>query len=315
MLTLWLSAGIAFSQQVQVLDLRDRWRFTIGDREEYASISYDDKNWEYIEVPAAWESQGFSNYNGFAWYRYSFDGDELTYTDNLILNLGYIDDVHEVYLNNELLGFKGSFPPDYYTAYNAFNEYTIPPKLINPEGKNVIAVKVYDLTQDGGIVKGRDIGIWSTPHREAFQTLEGIWKFTTDSPFDWQDPELDDSEWDQILVPSFWRSKHIKRRSKSYAYYRKDFYLNEETTDRDLYLVLGKIDDFDRTYVNGKLVGATKDDLDLGDSRSYREERVYRIPMEILNQNGRNVIAVEVEDIGGDAGIYEGPIGIMMDRR
>ena len=141
--------------------------------------------------------------------------------------------------------------------------------------------------------------------------LEGVWKFRTDYVENWEELD-DDSEWDNILVPSFWRSKHIKwgRQINSTAWYRKEFYLSEELKGKDLQVFLGKIDDFDFVYLNGKLIGSTKDNRRLGLSTSYREFRIYEISSEDINQDGLNVIAIKVEDIGGDAGIYEGPIGI-----
>jgi len=309
-----MSVYIANAQAIRVIDLRSEWKFTIGGDEKYLDPKYDDSKWETIGVPSPWEDEGFANYNGYACYRYSFDGSELKDMENLVLNLGYIDDVHEAYLNGELLGFKGSFPPDYYTAFNALNEYAIPNSLINTKGENVIAVKVYDLTKDGGIVKGDDIGIWANPSIQNFMNLEGVWKFTTEYIQDWQEPGINDQEWDNILVPSFWRSKHIKwgRQIKSNAWYRKEFYLPKELKGKDLKVFLGKIDDFDFAYLNGKRIGSTKDNLPFGESNSYSELRIYEINKNEINQNGLNVIAIKVEDIGGDAGIYEGPIGISL---
>ncbi|MEO9484301.1 MAG: beta galactosidase jelly roll domain-containing protein [Ekhidna sp.] len=300
---------LGMGQKAKVLNLATDWRFTIGDREEYSTIDYDDSNWEEIQVPSAWENEGFANYNGFAWYRFTFDGADLKGFSNLFVNLGYIDDVHEAYLNETLIGFKGSFPPDYYTAYDALNEYPLPEKTINREGKNVLAVKVYDLVKDGGIVKG-NVGIYfNATIEKSFYSLEGIWKFTTERKPFWEQVGFKDDAWDNIVVPSFWRSKHIKR-SNGFGWYRKEFVLPDNLKNQDIYMVLGKIDDFDYTYVNGKLVGRTKDYKPFGESNSYQEFRIYKIPKELLKQEGNNVIAVQVEDIGIDAGIYEGPIGL-----
>lgn len=140
-----LSPIFIFCQKTKVLDLNSKWKFTIGDREEYKNPKYDDSSWESIRVGTPWENEGFANYNGYAWYRYDFDGYDLKGFTNLMISLGYIDDVHEAYFNGTLIGFKGSFPPDFYTAYDAYNEYSIPPSAINYEGKNVIAIKVYDV--------------------------------------------------------------------------------------------------------------------------------------------------------------------------
>ncbi|MEM7299115.1 MAG: glycoside hydrolase, partial [Bacteroidota bacterium] len=83
------------AQKKMALSLEGDWKFTIGDREEYMLPDYDDSSWEKIEVPSPWENEGFANYNGYAWYRVTFDGRDLEGFYNLILNLGYIDDVHE----------------------------------------------------------------------------------------------------------------------------------------------------------------------------------------------------------------------------
>ncbi len=304
-----LTSLLVEAQKTKILGLDGKWRFTIGDREEYAQPDCNDSNWEKIKVGTPWENEGFENYNGYAWYRYEFDGSQLGEFENLILSLGYIDDVHEAYLNGKLIGFKGSFPPDYYTAYDAFNEYALPESAINRNGKNVIGVKVYDLHQDGGIVKGKPAIYFEADVFEGFYNLEGVWKFSTNRDRFWEEWDYDDSDWENIVVPSYWRSKHIKR-SKGYGWYRKDFRVPQDLRNKDLYLILGKIDDFDYTYINGKLIGRTKDFLPFGESESYNQLRVYKIPKELLKPTGRNVVAVSVEDIGIDAGIYDGPVGL-----
>jgi sialate O-acetylesterase len=80
--------------------------------------------------------------------------------------------------------------------------------------------------------------------------------------------------------------------------------------DVDLILLLGRIDDFDKTYLNGKLIGQTKDGRPYGDSHSFEELRAYKIPTGLLKTSGVNTIEVFVEDMGNIGGIYEGPVGI-----
>jgi sialate O-acetylesterase len=79
--------------------------------------------------------------------------------------------------------------------------------------------------------------------------------------------------------------------------------------EEDLVLILGKIDDFDRTYLNGKLIGQTNDNRSFGRSQSFNEQRAYTIPSGLLKA-GANVVEVFVQDIGNIGGIYEGPVGI-----
>ena len=308
-LLLLISTTLVEAQRTKVVDLDGRWKFTIGDREEYINPDYDDSSWEKIRVGTPWENEGFTNYNGYAWYRYEFQGSDLGDFGNLMITLGYIDDVHEAYLNGVLIGFKGSFPPNYYTAYNALNEYALPETAINRDGKNVIGIKVYDIHKDGGLVKGNPAIYIEAEAFEDFYSLEGVWKFSTDRDSYWEELNYDDTDWENIVVPSHWRSKHIKR-SKGFGWYRKTFRVPQSLRGKDIYLVLGRIDDFDYTYVNGKLVGRTKDFLPFGQSESYSQLRIYKIPKELLKPTSTNVIAVSVEDIGIDAGIYDGPVGL-----
>jgi len=59
-----------------------------------------------------------------------------------------------VFFNGVKIGFSGGFPPNYYTAWNAEREYRIPNELLNYNGDNVIAVRIYDKGGEGGIYSG-----------------------------------------------------------------------------------------------------------------------------------------------------------------
>ena len=57
------------------------------------------------------------------------------------------------------------------------------------------------------------------------------------------------------------------------------------------------IDDNDRTYVNGILVGSAS---------VWNKKRIYEVPGKIL-KSGKNIVAIRVEDGGGGGGIYGNP--------
>ncbi len=295
----------------RLVDLRGYWKFNIGDDMNWVDASYDDRDWEDIFVPADWENEGFHGYDGYAWYRVGFELD-LDRDDNneLYLDLGYVDDVDEVYINGVLIGRTGSFPPRFGTAYNSKRFYFIPNEVLNLNGVNTIAVRVFDATLNGGIVSGR-IGIYINRYPvENSMILSGLWKFERGANREWLDPDFDDSDWARVVVPGFWHEfKNI--RPGRFGTYRKRFQLPERMRNLDdLVLVLGKIDDYDRVYLNGHLIGETYDNGRYGTSDSYQVRRVYGIDEDHINRLGDNIITVEVEDIGGDAGIYEGPVGI-----
>ncbi len=290
----------------QLIDLNGRWKFALGDQQNRSLKDFDDSDWEWIKVPAQWENQGFHGFDGFAWYRTSFNGSRLPKGVKVFLNMGFVDDADEVYFNGELIGFSGVMPPRFRTAYNSERSYVIPQSLINYDGPNVIAVRVFDSQYSGGIVDG-NIGIYRVNSGSPMLLdLQGVWDFSISK--NGSKPSQNDS-WDKILVPKYWE-KQGYRRHDGFAWYRKEFELLPEMKNEELVLVLGKIDDFDEVYVNGKLVGRTRDNRRFPHSESYSKYRIYYLSSVVLKENGINLIEVQVEDIGVDGGIYDGPIGI-----
>lgn len=294
-----------------LINMKGSWKFNIGDNLDWASEDFNDSRWTTIRVPSPWENQGFHGYDGYAWYRSSFMLHRDNANDDLFIDLGYIDDVDEVYINGNLIGFNGSFPPDFYTAFRSYRLYNIPADVLYYDKPNTIAVRVFDTVLDGGIMEG-NIGIVRRKKSDVtFVNLEGIWKIHEDRNSEWLDPEYDDRKWNNIIVPGNWQS--LKNNNFiSYATYRKKFVLPPymASSSEELVVMLGKIDDFDKVYLNGHLIGYTKDGLDFGQSQSWQSIRVYVLPEIYLDRYGENVLTVEVEDLGGNAGIYVGPIGI-----
>lgn len=302
-----LLSVFTFSSFAQVIKLRGEWKFRIGDKSMWSNPKYDDSDWDNIIAPAAWEEEGFNGYDGFAWYRKKFDGTNLEKGESYYLNLGYIDDCDEVYVNGTLIGVSGTMPPKFKTAFNSERKYTLPSEVINFAGDNIIAVRVFDVTLGGGIIDG-DLGIYRSAKNRMLVDLSGLWQFAktrNEKPLD------GDAEWTKMMVPSAWEHQGYYRYD-GYAWYRKTFTLpaNFSEKDEEIVLMLGKIDDFDKTYLNGKLIGKTNDGEDYGESRSFEKRRVYTIPDGLLKKGSANVIEVLVEDMGNVGGIYEGPIGI-----
>jgi hypothetical protein len=296
-----------FHTQGQVISLTGGWRFHIGDRPAWSTQAFNDTEWETIYAPSAWEDEGFNGYDGFAWYRKKFDGRQLTANENYYLNLGFIDDADEVYVNGILIGFSGSMPPKFKTAYNSERKYPVPTDLINFKGDNVIAIRVFDTTISGGIVDGR-LGIYRAPKSRLLVDLQGLWSFATS----WfAQPIKDETDWKKIIVPAPWEHQGYFKYD-GYAWYKKTFTVPDQVVvnkDEDLVLLVGKIDDFDKTYLNGKLIGTTNDGRRYGQSTSFGELRAYSIPPNLLKK-GVNTVEILVEDMGNVGGIYEGPVGI-----
>ncbi len=302
LLLMLLLPGLAMSQ---VIDLRGQWKFHIDDKPDWANANFDDSKWENIFTPSAWEDEGFHGYDGFAWYRTKFNGSKLDKNEIYYLGLGYIDDCDEVFVNGVLVGFSGAMPPKYKTAYNLERKYPLPADLINYSGENTIAIRVFDATLAGGIIDGR-LGIYKAKrNKDMIVDLTGIWSFATTRQFSAPNK---DTEWKRIMVPSAWEYQGYTKYD-GYAWYQKTFTLPENVSGESLVLLLGMIDDFDKAYINGELIGSTNDHRGFGHSQSYSTQRVYNIPRSVLKK-GTNTLQVFVDDMGGFGGIYGGVIGI-----
>ncbi|MCB0304147.1 MAG: beta galactosidase jelly roll domain-containing protein [Calditrichaeota bacterium] len=317
-LLLGLSLSAA-SQENRVADLRGYWKFEIGDDPRRAEADFDDSRWESIFVPSTWEDEGFPGYDGFAWFRRHFTLNVSDLTENrYVLNLGRIDDADETYVNGHLVGFTGRFPPKFETAYNLTREYNVPREYLNLDGENVVAVRVFDGRLEGGIIEGR-VGLYRYKNDIPLSlNLEGVWQFRIGDDADWRHRNIDTNGWENILVPMPWELQGY-RDYDGFAWYRKTFRLPERYRGRTLYLLLGKIDDLDQTYLNGELIGSTgRFNSILGrnprvEGDEWQVRRAYRLDEKLLNYDGENLIAVRVFDGLIDGGIFEGPVGIVTE--
>ncbi len=298
----------------RIVNLKGKWKFSIGDNQKWASPYYDDTNWEEIYAPSSWENEGFHGYNGFAWYRKHFEIKENFKGKSVYLSLGYIDDVDEVYINGVKVGFTGSFPPTFFTAYNVPRKYYLPENILNKNEKNLIAVRVYDSQLEGGIISG-ELGIYMNEDEIPLDiNLAGQWKFVLGDKPEFKNKNFDDSDWHTIIVPGFWEHQGFPDYD-GFAWYRKEFQIPEEYQDQEMILLLGKIDDFDQVFVNGSLVGYTGDfsedmfNINLGDN--WQRQRAYVISKDKFLKGQKNIVAVRVYDGYLDGGIYEGPIGLV----
>ncbi len=295
----------------QVINLAGEWKFSVGDNPKWSATNTYDGNWEKILVPSSWENQGFHGYDGYAWYRKTF-GLPYDSKDNfLYIFLGYVDDVDQVFINGQLVGFSGSFPPDYSTAYDKFRRYPIPKNILKFGQLNTIAVRVYDDQLEGGITSG-DVGIYT--QGKVFKNsveLVGTWKFNTGDSLLWKEGNYNDSSWSNIIVPGYWEPQGHPDYD-GFAWYRKTVFVPDNFKNEKLILVLGKIDDLDEVYINGKLVGSTGNMNNLQDlGENYLKLRGYYLSNDVLQYGAKNVIAVRVYDGFRDGGIYEGPAAIV----
>ncbi|MCX7777491.1 MAG: hypothetical protein N2381_05455 [Armatimonadetes bacterium] len=127
------------------VDLSGEWKFKAGDDEHYASLQFDDSRWETLYAPALWDGQGYSDYDGYGWYRKWFFVPKELSGKEILFEHGGVDDNDWVYINGVKVGEgKGCYIP---------RSYIIPAKLIKYGGRNLIAIRIYDGAMGGGLAR------------------------------------------------------------------------------------------------------------------------------------------------------------------
>ncbi len=109
----------------------------------------------------------------------------------------------------------------------------------------------------------------------------------------WKDAATDDTQWPTMSLPGLWESKQPGDLD-GVVWFRKTITIAAADAGKAASIDLAMIDDNDITYVNGVQVGATN---------SWIAQRHYSIPAGVLKE-GKNVIAVRVEDTGGGGGFH-----------
>lgn len=105
----------------------------------------------------------------------------------------------------------------------------------------------------------------------------------------WFDPDFDASDWKIMQLPGNWQQEGIGRLNGA-VWFRKDIYVPTSMTGKPARLLMGRIVDSDRAYINGTLVGST--------SYQYPPRR-YDVPDNLLKA-GENTIVMRVVSNSGE---------------
>jgi len=126
------------------------------------------------------------------------------------------------------------------------------------------------------------------------------WKFQTGDQPEFSNPDFDDRDWKSIKVGSYWEKQGYAGYN-GIAWYRARVVIPSSIKSQALLetvcILLGKIDDADETYFNGKKIGGLSE---------YNAQRTYLIPFSLINWDKENTISIRVNDLGGDGGMHGG---------
>ena len=150
----------SFAQDIFI----ENGKFRVGDDATWADVSVDESVWRDITNTTTWTSQGVKCENGYGWYRYHVTIpksllEKSDLKETVAFNMGKIDDADEVYLNGKLIGKTGRFPSDpkgYEGKWDILRQYSVKTNssLIKWDADNVLAVRVYNAGDPGGMFQG-----------------------------------------------------------------------------------------------------------------------------------------------------------------
>ncbi len=138
--------------------------------------------------------------------------------------------------------------------------------------------------------------------------LSGEWLFHRGDDPTWSKPDLDEKDWEKVKLPASWEDHSNYKCEQCFGWYRKKVVIPAEWKGHSLVIPLGKIDDVDFSYLNGKEIGRMGK-LPPNYDTAWNKERHYEVPAGLVHFGGENVIAIRNYNGPGGAGLYEGPLG------
>jgi len=328
-------AKIPYDNKI-VADAPLRWKFTLDrgplfgtyDGEKVSGKEFDDSTWSDIMIGRAWEDQGYEGYDEGAWYRTTVEI-HAEKDRPIYMAFGGVDKDGWIYVNGEFVG-----------EHHVWNRPFILDisDAANYDGENVIAIRVYDGANMGGIyglitihqptgdvelsrylirrgnLQGRtaeylrrayrnsaDPGVPPYGH-QSVADVPWVWKFKVDPLGTGGEREWTRPRFDD----SKWGDIRIGYpwEHQGYdgydgmAWYRTTFDMHAEK-EKPIYALFRGVGDHCWVYVNGELIG-----------EHHRWDEPFTVKLtDAAVHKGQNTLVVRVYDQEHTGGIYQ-PITI-----
>lgn len=167
--TKWLNAHRIID--VRNKDIEIRWQNLNCDDDSVSNLNFDDSNWKIMKLPGGWENSEVGTFDGIIWFRKKIQIPDTWKNQDLVLNLGPIDDCDRTFVNGKLVG---AYEKDGF--WQTDRTYKVAKEIVQ-SNELEIAVRVTD-TQGGG-------GLWGVPEKLNLQlestketiSLVGEWKY------------------------------------------------------------------------------------------------------------------------------------------
>ena len=150
---------ISPSLTAQVVSV-ENGRFQKGDDPAWNAYAYDDSAWREVSFTQSWEDLEQEQVNGIGWYRLHVvipSSLKKGVVEAIMLDMGAIDDSDQTWVNGHSVGKTGTFPEDpggYSSEYGKRRYYIVDPAWVRWDQDNVIAVRVYNYGDPGGLRRG-----------------------------------------------------------------------------------------------------------------------------------------------------------------
>ncbi len=159
---------LSAAQVQQGVSLTGDWRFQSGDDLAWAAPGFDDSHWPFHALPHRVPKSEMPDPLGFFWYRLtlalpaSAAAPEAA-SHHVGVQIGKILSAYELYAGGQLIGGVGKMPPHAQANYDRVRVFAIPATAVSPEGKLVLALRVWG----GSELSAR---MWGEgPHEGAFR--------------------------------------------------------------------------------------------------------------------------------------------------
>ena len=154
----------------------------------------------------------------------------------------------------------------------------------------------HDWSVEGGDVSERQ-------HLPVLNIVAGKWQFHRGDKAEWKQPDLKADGWETVQLPAWWNDHSGYNDENCYGWYRRTIEIPQEMQGKTILLNLGKIDDCDQTFFNGKRIGATGH-MPPHYSTAWETTRLYKVDPKLVRA-GANIVAVRVYNGESKGGMYD----------
>lgn len=127
------------ASRIEIASVTGLWRFHTGDDPKWADPSFNDSSWQLLRSDETWNEQGYSQYAGFSWYRFSVRLPAGNQDWSILLPT--IRNSYELFANGRLVGRCGRLPPDTRIADCEDRLFQLP--VERPNADVLIAIRIW----------------------------------------------------------------------------------------------------------------------------------------------------------------------------